>query len=85
MQAGFPDYGCRIQTEKTLTNFEAAVNVETEFTFFGSRIDSRSFACRPDFASYHGANIVYAASLTCASDDPETISKYVNIFQQSFC
>lgn len=76
MQAGFPEYGCSIRSEKTVTNFPDS-NKNSELIFCGSLIDQTSLSCRPDFSSYFGSNIAYATTFNCGSIEPGLIQNFI--------
>ncbi len=70
MEAGFPDYGCVIRREKTVTNLGAGRGGGEELAFCGAMFGAESpFGVRPDFTSYHGSSIVHTLKLQL---QPET-------------
>ena len=68
MEKGFPNYGCNIRKEKTVTNLRNAT--ASEFAFCGALLGADSLQARPDYGSYFGKSIVHSLKLnlkSCAS------------------
>lgn len=66
MKTGFDNYGCIVQAEKTVTNFEVK-ELEMDMqdiVFCGARVHPVNLSCRPDFSGYFGRNIAFASTFT---------------------
>ncbi|XP_059089014.1 telomerase reverse transcriptase-like [Tigriopus californicus] len=71
MKAGFPNYGCHVQTFKTQTNSLQWEGVQPCHTtiFCGARIDFRMKEVRPDFSPLQGLNLCQTLKFNLANLD----------------
>ena len=73
MNSGFPRFGCRVQSSKTLSNLDHVFpeEGEEEVSFCGAFLNVRTKEARMDFSSYHGANVAHSITFKFWDTDTE--------------
>ena len=71
MEAGFPAYGCQIQSAKTRTNLDRTTDdgSSDEISFCGALLHAATMEARPDFSAHFGRSIVHTITFSQANED----------------
>ena len=80
LKQGFPEYGCELQCDKTVTNED-----KNEVSFCGALLDFTTGMTRPDFSPYFDRSVVHANKFKLGSNSESSAEDFIAFKMKFLC